>query len=47
MIPILWSRSDSAAPFVYTLADGTPLTLSVGNSYVAVIYNDGGTVNGQ
>ena len=44
MIPITWSCSDSASPFVYTLEDGTPLTLGVGNSYVSVIYNDGGNV---
>ncbi|MBR6683367.1 MAG: DUF3048 domain-containing protein [Firmicutes bacterium] len=37
IIPIKWSRSDIYEPFVYTLEDGTPLTLGVGNSYIAII----------
>lgn len=36
MVPILWSRENAEAPFVYTLADGTPLTLGVGTSYIAI-----------
>lgn len=36
MIPIHWSRSGDTAPFVYTLADGSPLTLGVGKTYIAV-----------
>ena len=37
IIPIKWSRADIYEPFVYTMEDGTPLTLGVGNSYVAVV----------
>lgn len=36
MVPILWSRESLTAPFVYTLTDGTPLTLGVGTTYIAV-----------
>lgn len=37
IVPIKWSRKSVSDPFTYTLADGTPLTLGVGRSYVAVI----------
>lgn len=37
IIPIRWSRGGYREPFVYTLEDGTPLELSVGSSYVAII----------
>lgn len=37
MISIKWSRKTVTDPFVYTMEDGTPLTLGVGNSYVAVV----------
>ena len=37
IVPIKWSRADLRAPFVYTLADGTPLTLDVGTSYIALV----------
>lgn len=37
LVPIIWSRSGATAPFVYTLEDGTPLTLGMGKSYVAVL----------
>jgi hypothetical protein len=36
MVPICWSRSSDTAPFVFTLEDGTPLTLGTGNTFVAV-----------
>ena len=36
MVPILWSRENEESPFVYTLTDGTPLTLGTGKSYIAV-----------
>lgn len=36
MIPILWSREDVDSPFVYTKTDGTPLTLGVGKTYIAI-----------
>ena len=34
---IKWSRASVDAPFVYTLADGSPLELDVGNSYIAIV----------
>jgi hypothetical protein len=37
IVPIKWSRAHDTAPFVYTLEDGTPLTLGIGKSYVGVI----------
>lgn len=37
IVPILWSRADVNSPFTYTLADGTPLKLDVGTTYVAVV----------
>ena len=37
IVPIKWNRADVNAPFTYTLEDGTPLTLNVGNTYVAVV----------
>lgn len=37
IVPITWSRKSVNDPFSYTLADGTPVTLGVGKSYVAVI----------
>lgn len=41
IIPIKWSRKSVTDPFVYTLADGTPLTLGVGRSYIGVIATSG------
>ena len=37
IVPILWSRESLRSPFVYTNGDGTPVSLSVGNSYVAIV----------
>lgn len=37
IVPILWSRESLRAPYVYTLADGTPLTLETGTSYIALV----------
>lgn len=37
IVPIIWSRAGYADAFSYTLTDGTPLTLGVGHSYVAII----------
>ena len=37
IVPIKWSRASVDAPYVYTLADGSPLELDVGNSYIAVV----------
>lgn len=36
-IPIHWSRADRNSPFVYTTADGQPLALGRGNSYVCIM----------
>lgn len=37
IVPILWSRDEVTEPFVYTLMDGTPITLGVGNTFVGVV----------
>lgn len=37
LIPIKWSRPSVYDPFTYTLEDGTPLTLGVGKTYIAII----------
>lgn len=36
IVPICWSRSGDSDPFTYTLEDGTPVELGVGNTYVAL-----------
>lgn len=36
-IPIQWSKADRNSQFVYTLENGTPLTLGKGTSYVCII----------
>jgi len=36
IVPIKWSRASLNEPFSYTLADGTPVTLAQGHTYVAV-----------
>lgn len=36
IVPIKWSREEATAPFVFTFEDGTPITLSVGTTYVGV-----------
>lgn len=37
IVPIKWSRASVDAPYSYTLADGSPLELDVGNSYIAIV----------
>ncbi len=37
IVPIKWSRETEEEPFVYTLEDGTPLTLGVGKTYVGIL----------
>ena len=37
MVPIKWTRAKVTDNFSYTLEDGTPLTLGVGTSYVAIV----------
>ncbi len=37
IVPIKWSRETEEDPFVYTLEDGTPLTLGVGKTYVGIL----------
>ena len=46
MVNIKWSRNGATDPFVFTLEDGTPLTLGVGKTYVAVVYT-GAPVTGE
>ena len=36
IVPIQWNRENETDPFSFTLTDGTPLTLGVGNSYIAI-----------
>ena len=38
IVPIKWSRKSVTDQFSYTLADGTPLTLGVGRSYIGIIH---------
>lgn len=37
MVAIKWSRKSAKAPFVYTLADGTPIELGIGTTYVGIL----------
>ncbi|MBO5852257.1 MAG: DUF3048 domain-containing protein [Clostridia bacterium] len=37
IIPIKWSKGSSKSNFKFTLADGTPLTVNQGNSYVCIV----------
>ncbi len=37
MIPIKWTRAKVTDQFIYTMEDGTPLTLGVGTSYVGIV----------
>ena len=37
IVPIKWSRASVDAPYIYTLADGSPLGLDVGRSYIAIV----------
>lgn len=36
VVPIRWSRDGNYEPFVFTHEDGTPITLGVGRSYIAI-----------
>jgi hypothetical protein len=37
MTKIKWSRPTESDPYTYTLEDGTPITLGIGKSYIAII----------
>jgi len=37
MVPIKWSRPTESDHYTYTLEDGTPITLGVGKTYIAII----------
>lgn len=39
IVPICWSRGSMEEPFVFTAEDGTPITLAVGRTYIAVTSN--------
>ena len=41
VVPIRWSRSAEGEPFVFTHEDGTPITLGVGSTYVAITPSNG------
>lgn len=45
IVKINWSREDLRTPFVYTYADGTPVTLGVGKTYVAVASETSDPIN--
>lgn len=45
IVKIKWSRETLESPFVYTLEDGTPITLGVGSTYVAIACGQRGTVD--
>lgn len=47
IVPIKWSRETVNDPFAYTFADGTPLTLGVGKTYVGVISDKKGSVTNK
>lgn len=36
IIPILWSHESETDPFTFTLTDGTPLEMGIGNSYICI-----------
>lgn len=42
IVKIQWNRESFDDPFSYTLEDGTPITLGVGKSYIAVVTTDCG-----
>ena len=37
IVPIKWSRANNGSSFVFTLLDGTPVTLGVGHSYIGIV----------
>ena len=37
MVEINWSKSDRNAKTEYTLADGTPLALNPGNTFIQIV----------
>ena len=45
-VPITWSKESATAPFRFTAADGQPLTLGTGTSYI-ILVDDGSTVTFQ
>lgn len=36
-VPIRWHRETTAEPFTYTFEDGTPVTLGIGKTYIAML----------
>ncbi|MBR4864851.1 MAG: DUF3048 domain-containing protein [Oscillospiraceae bacterium] len=42
---IKWTRADQNSPFVYTYEDGTPVTLGVGKTYVAIACDEKASVD--
>ncbi len=41
-VEITWERADDYSPFQYYLADGTPLDLGIGHTYIGIMGNDYG-----
>ena len=46
MVEIRWSRANDTDPFTFTLADGTPVVLEDGNTYIAIVPSES-PVNAQ
>ena len=44
-IPILWEKPSYSAPFTYTLADGTPLVMNMGRTWVNIVNSNIGSVS--
>ena len=36
IVPIIWNHENNDVPFTFTYADGTPVTLGVGSTYIAI-----------
>ena len=41
MVPVKWQHEDAKGPFHFTLEDGTPITLGVGTTYMAIVSTTG------
>lgn len=40
-VPIYWNRADEYEPFVFTHEDGTPITMGIGTTYIAITPGNG------
>lgn len=44
-VPILWEKPSNTQPFTYRLADGTPLIMNMGRSWVNIVNSNTGSVS--